>query len=869
MPQRVGDILAQRASAGMVGRERELEALLGLLEDDSALVMHVHGIAGVGKSTLLSAFAHQAEARGAVMVPLDCRLMEPTERGTLQELAEAIGSDEITMGAVADRLGSLGDRVVLSFDTYEVFRLMDTWLRQVFVPQLSDNLRLILAGREPPVAAWRVAPEWQGLFRSMTIGSLDEGEAVELLSKAGLAADQARRINRHTRGHPLALRLAASAALERPGLDFEEETVQGVVEELAHLFLADVKNPQTREGLEAASVVRRVTQSLMEAMLPDSDSHAVYDLLGELPFVESRRDGLRLIDAVHDALSEVLHAADPSRCLDYRRHAWQQLSSEVRGAGITELWRYTADMLYLIENPVTREAFFPSGGHEYAVEPALAEDGPAIHAITAAQEGPQETALLDTWWANLPSAFHVVRESGGAVVGFYCMFDPDAVDPSWMSGDPLVRGWWHHLETTRTSKNHTALFIRRWLSRDHGESPGPVQGACWLDMKRTYMELRPKLRRVYLTVIDLPTYAPAATQLGFTPLEDLGITLDGSLYFTAMLDFGPGSVDGWLTRLAAGELGLDERESSAAVRYRVRERLGAGGMGVVYRADDLVLGRPVALKILPREGAGSSAGRARFLREARTAAVLNHPNICTVYEVGEVESGVMHVPDGAEDSLSPGSPFIAMELVEGRSLREVLEDEGALPAEQLMDVTLQLAEGLGEAHAKGFVHRDLKPQNVMVGPHGRVKLLDFGLAKPVYKETASEDPTVGVEGVEAADLTTPGMIAGTLTYMSPEQARGRSVDARSDIFSLGTMLYEMAVGSNPFRDDSPSATFARILDADFESPSSRGADLDPELEAVISRCLRRLPDDRYADARDLLADLQGVRLTSADHGNRE
>jgi hypothetical protein len=853
----------------MVGRERELGALLGLLEDDSPLVMHLHGIAGVGKSTLLTAFTQQAEALGASVVALDCRLMEPTERGTLQELAEAIGSDEITVGAVADGLGSLGNRVVLTLDTYEVFRLMDTWLRQVFVPQFSDNVRLILAGREPPVAAWRVAPEWQGLFRSITLESLDEGDALELLARSGLATDQGLRINRHTRGHPLALRLAASAALERPGLDIEQGTVQGVVEELTHLFLADVKDPEIREGLEAASVVRRVTHSLLAAMLPESDSHVVYDRLSELAFVESRRDGLRLIDAVHDALSDVLHAADPSRCLDYRRHAWQQLSTEVRGAGITELWRYTADMLYLIENPVTREAFFPSGTHGYAVEPARPEDGPAIHAITAAHEGPQETALLDTWWANLPTAFHVCRESDGSVAGYYCLIDPDIVDPSRMAGDPLIRGWWHHLESTRTSKNQTALFIRRWLGRDQGEAPGPVQGACWLDMKRTYMELRPRLRRVYLTVVDLPIYAPAATQLGFQPQEDLGVTLDGSLYYTAMLDFGPGSVDGWLSRLAAGELGLEEREAGAAVRYRVRECLGAGGMGVVYRADDLVLGRPVALKVLPREGAGSTTGRARFLREARTAAVLNHPNICTVYEVGEVESGVMRVPEEAADSLPPGSPFIAMELIEGRSLRDVLDEVGRLDFDQLMEVAGQLAEGLGEAHSKGIVHRDLKPQNVMVGPEGRVKLLDFGLAKPANKEVSSEDPTVGVDGVDVADLTTPGMVAGTLTYMSPEQASGQAVDARSDIFSLGTMLYEMAVGTNPFRDDSPPATVARILDAKFDSPSSRRADLPSELEAVISRCLEKLPDDRYADARELLAALEGVTSASADHGNRK
>ncbi|MFV2072121.1 MAG: AAA family ATPase [Thermoanaerobaculales bacterium] len=491
MPQRVGDILAQRVSTSMVGREREIEALLGLLESESALVVHLHGIAGVGKSTLLTVFTHQAEARGAVVVSLDCRLIEPTERGFVQELAKAIQSDEITAGAVSVGLGALGERVVLVLDTYEVFRLMDTWLRQVFVPLLSDNVRLILAGRQPPVAAWRIAPEWQGLFRSISLGSLDEGEAVELLSRAGLAADQAHRINRHTRGHPLALRLAASAALERTGLELEKGTIQGVVEELSHLFLADVKDAETRKGLEAASMVRRITHSLLVAMLPDSAAQEVYDRLSELPFVERRRDGLRLQDAVHDALSDVLHARDPSRCRDYRQRAWRQLSSEVRGAGIAELWRYTADMLYLIDNPVIREAFFPSGTQDL--------------------------------------------------------------------------------------------------------------------------------------VVDLPTYAPVAVKLGFRPLADLGAELDESLFHTAMLDFGPASVDGWLAGLAADELGLEERDTGVVVRYEVQEKLGAGGMGVVFRAKDLVLVRPVALKILPRESAEGATSRARFLREVRTPSAATAP----------------------------------------------------------------------------------------------------------------------------------------------------------------------------------------------------------------------------------------------------
>jgi len=856
MGQRLRDMLAQRAAESFVGREKELATLLKCLDEDGPLVVHVHGIGGVGKTALLAAFAARASKEGATVIRLDCRVIEPTERGFLQDLGTAIGCELSSPEEAAERLEDLGGRVILLIDTYEVFLLMATWLRQVFIPSLADNVRVVFAGRQPPSANWLASPEWHGLFLPMPLGPLGDSDATELLSRAGLATEDASRVNEFARGHPLALHLAASTAQGPAGLELQDSTVQTVVQELARLFLADVQDPLTRQTLEAAAVTRRTTKSLLGAMVPDADPEDAYARLERLPFVERNRDGLSVHDSVREAIGGSLHAADPARYCTLRGAAWHQLRAEVATAASSELWRYTADMLYLIENPVTREAFFPSGAQELLVEPARPEDSAAIHSITALHEGSEALAIIDYWWERLPEAFHVVRGGAGDIVGYYCMFDPDSVDTSLFSGDPLVEKWWQHLSAARESTGETALFLRRWLARDTGEAPSPVQAAAWLDVKRAYMSMRPYLRRVYLTVIDLPTYAPAAITLGFAHLPEDGIEADGNAYQTAMLDFGRDSVDGWLAVLAAAELGIDKEpvaHVSRVAHYRILGRLGAGGMGVVYCAEDTVLRRRIALKFLPEDFLDSERTRERFLQEARTAAALNHPNICTIHEVGQV--GPESVDDAESGAIPAGSPFIAMELVDGSSLRHVLDRSETVRIDEVVDIAVQLAAGLAEAHAAGFVHRDLKPQNVMITQSGRAKILDFGLAKAVGTARAGDRGVTTEETVPLA-LTREGSVVGTLAYMSPEQVDGRALDARSDVFAFGTMLYEMAAGKHPFLAETATRTTANILDADPRSLSELRPELPSELGAITHRCLQRNPDERYNDTRDLLLDLR-------------
>jgi DNA-binding response OmpR family regulator len=568
--RRIGNLLADRATENLVGRREELAILLRALEEDGPLVIHIHGIGGVGKTSLLEAFAPRARARGAAVAHLDCRAIEPTEHAFVRELGAAIGGDPATPEEAAERLGSLGSRVVLILDTYEVFRAMDTWLRQVFVPVLPDSVRVILCGREPPVSAWVTSPGWRGLFRSLALEPLDERDAVELLARAGVGQQDARRINRIARGHPLALQLAASAATEQPHHDssLEEVAIQRVVEELARIYLADIDDPLARRALEAASVVRRATHPLLHAMLPEVAPQDAFDRLRALPFVESSRHGLHVHDVVQQAVAAALRANDPGRHRDYRRTAWSQLRTEVRTAGVQDLWRYTADMLYVLENPVVREAFFPSGAHLFVVEPARPDDGSAIREISERHEGPTATKLVDELWSRAPQIFRVVREPDGTVCGFICPFDPETVNPTLLRDDPILRRWSEHLERDPVPKGQRVLFYPRELSREHGEAPSSVQGAILLEIKRLYMEMRPQLRRIYCAQRDIETQWAALQHLGFRRIPEADVELEGAIYHTIILDFGPSSVDGWLSSLVAAELGVEEKDEILDVEAR-------------------------------------------------------------------------------------------------------------------------------------------------------------------------------------------------------------------------------------------------------------------------------------------------------------
>src|SRR5580698_742476 len=282
--------------------------------------------------------------------------------------------------------------------------------------------------------------------------------------------------------------------------------------------------------------------------------------------------------------------------------------------------------------------------------------------------------------------------------------------------------------------------------------------------------------------------------------------------------------------------------------YEIVSLVGSGGMGEVYKATDARLGRDVAIKVLPKSITNETERLKRFEQEARAVAALNHPNILTIYEI----------------ETHDGNPYLVSELLEGETLQHRLRD-GALGVRKALDIAVQAANGVAAAHDKGIIHRDLKPANIFITADGRVKILDFGLAKLTQPETSPD--VTQTNAPEAGPVTDEGVVLGTVGYMSPEQVRGKPADARSDIFALGTILYEMLSGKRAFQRDSSADTMAAILKEDPPELAGEGKPIPPAVDRVVRHALEKNPNERFQSARDFAFDLESLSSVSSGSGS--
>jgi hypothetical protein len=530
-----------------ITRKAELKLLEPLLASGHTQVLYIHGISGIGKTTLL-----QQLGQTAPILHLDCAHIEPTDAGFLHALSSAIG-EPLALDSLAQLTTS---PTLIALDNYESLKLLDMWIRQFLTPKLPRQITLLLCSRQPPHDGWLINDNGYGQFKTLELGPLDADQSHQLLQHYGVEQERLIPLLKMAQGHPLALYLAACSQHRLQIPETQNTNLDWALTHLTEAFLSEVDTPKLRKALEASSVTRRLTKPLLRALLEHDDVEAEYDGLQQLDFVGSSSDGLHIHDLVRSLVARSYKASDPEAYRHHQQNCWWWLQKDLDKTASHDLWRHTADLLYLVENPRVREAFFPCGSQIVAVEPALPKDYDNIMAMVNAHDGPQAKAIIQDLWNLCPSGFGVVRQDQKQLQGFACVFEASQVAHT---QDPVIQSILSHLKAYPVPQGQTVLITRRWLSRKEGELPSAAQGAFWLDCKRLYMAFKPSMRRIYLVIKQPSAYQEVMQVLGFKEAANTYVEIEAIGYHCMANDMGPGSVDGWLTGLAERELGVEQR----------------------------------------------------------------------------------------------------------------------------------------------------------------------------------------------------------------------------------------------------------------------------------------------------------------------
>jgi DNA-binding winged helix-turn-helix (wHTH) protein len=540
---RLRDRLERAAAEGVLGREREMDRIFRHFDSDGAVVTFVHGIGGIGKSSVLAAVAARLADRGARVARLDGRTIEPTPRGLLAALGEALGARGPfgDVEAIAREIDSDPRATAIVIDEYDRIRLLDAWLRHEVLPAQPERTRWLFAGRFAPHAAWLTTPGWSDAVLSLRLDSLDDASCRALLARRGIADESMAPIIGLARGSPLALELAARYTTA-PELGVLGESA--ILDALARRCVEDL-SPALREAIDALSVVRCATKPLLDAMLGRPCDDALLGDLADISFVERAEEGLVLHDSVRHAVISRLRALDPDRHRALRLAALAHLEGASKGAAPTgpNAWRLTADLLFIVEHPEIREAFFPSHETTISIDSALPADRDLVFAIAERHEPPEVVRAFEIWWDHGRAFFDVARDVTGSVLGFAILAASSAIPHAIVEGDALVRAWMTDLETG-PGRERGALFHRRALSADHGEEPCDARGALWLAAKRAYVA-RPGQWALYAGTRQQSSTLRLVQKFGFRE-SAIGAGDDATL----LLEFGASGIWSWLRGIA-------------------------------------------------------------------------------------------------------------------------------------------------------------------------------------------------------------------------------------------------------------------------------------------------------------------------------
>lgn len=538
----VSDRLAAAAAEGLVGRAEECARLTALLDLHGPAVVFVHGPGGIGKTTLVNG---TLASLALTCVTVDGHQTEPTLPGALSALGAALGRPAPCSAAAAAEQLAAAAIDVLVIDSFERLNLLDGWIRNELAHQLPATVTILLVGRRGPNVAWRTAPGWRTLLGELLVGPMNDEDVDRLLASRAIAGDDAARIRRFARGHPLAAVIAAESLARRPGLTLGSGAPAEVIEELFDQMVDDL-GPRERAVAEATSVLRRATLPLLAAVLDEPNAEQAWRTLRGLPFTVTTAGGVELSGLAAPVLLEALELRDPARVRTLRTRAARAILDSLTHPD----WDSTADLLHLVQNPLIRYAYAPPGMLQHPAEQARSEDHDEIVSIARRFGGQPSARLVERWWRARQDTFAVVRAADGAVAAFSTAATVDAQDGSAVE-DPLVRTVAEHLRDNPMPPGADALIFRWALGRRHGEQPTPELATLVIDLKRTYLQLRATLRRVYTVVSDWPTAAPVLRVMGFDRLTEVDV--GDRRFVLACLDFGPGGVDAWIGRHVLAE----------------------------------------------------------------------------------------------------------------------------------------------------------------------------------------------------------------------------------------------------------------------------------------------------------------------------
>jgi hypothetical protein len=599
------------------------------------VLLYIFGPGGIGKTTLVRELARLAGEMGARTVYLDARNVDPSPDFFQDALRQVLGLNpetEVATGLV-DKT-----RTVILIDTYELLTPIDSWLRNDFLPQLPDEVIVVLAGRQPPTLAWRVDPGWQAMMRTISLRNLNESESRDYLARRGIPATQHDAILSFTHGHALALSLVADVAAQQPGVTFQPEKAPDVITSLLEQLIQQVPTAAHREALEACALVRLTTESLLAELLPQADAHALFDWLRTLSFMDAERRGIFPHDLAREALNADLRWRNPDMYAELHGRARNYYLRHVQQGTPQEQRRTLSDYIYLHrENPAVKPYFEWQASGSVFTDQMRPKDVPEILAMITTHEGERSASLAAHWLAQQPEKASVFRQASGEVQGFLLTLALERIGAPEREADAAVAAAWRALQQrTSLRVGETATLFRFWLARDSYQGVSPVQSRIFLNIVQHYLTM-PGLVYSFLPCADPNFWLAIFSYADLQHVPEADFVVDGRPYGVFGHDWRKTPPMAWLELMAQRELGaavtpatnettetqkvLSEEEFATAVHDALRDFTDTAGLQsnpllnckmVIARAGEG--NRVAALQALLRETAETFQANPRQMK---------------------------------------------------------------------------------------------------------------------------------------------------------------------------------------------------------------------------------------------------------------